>query len=442
MLLCQHRPPPRHPHQNNNNQAMVMSLSSAGSSDPQYHRQRLSSWLSSSPQEIMDTHNYYYIQLALHRLRSSPLASQKALSAHITNHHAPSLTSSSSTLTTALSQYAASPQGRKIQNTSDTLRRLQLQLASTQKFVTQEEQTPRTARAASRLPSLIATIDTITTELATLQANCVEYQHLLSTQQHFDTLQESLGLKELQQSLTQQNRVVAQRRHKAGQTLEDIATNILPAALGGNSIQILRNVQLSPGAPHVTGELDLVAVDTTDNTNRVVAVVECKENPNDIGQAFEKLEPVLRWCAGNLAGPDWINKRHPKGHFTGVEHDGIRLTQESFQNTSWETILWFCTREKPLNGLSSDVRDMILDRISTLLVSSLLDLDSHPSPSPSSLLTTLSQQLANPAAVERATQLQAPQISSCTIPLQNSSPTSIVIQRFLTLNIHHRILLV
>ena len=398
----------------------------------------------------MDTHDHYdyYTSLAVSRLRSSPLASQKALAATLRTHYASSLASSQNALTTALSQYAASPQGRKIQNTSDTLRRLQLQLASTQKFVTQEEQTPRTARAASRLPSLIATIDTITAELATLQANCVEYQHLLSTQQHFDTLQESLGLKELQQSLTQQNRVVAQRRHKAGQTLEDIATNILTSqqqTSGNNNIQILRNVQLSPGAPHVTGELDLVAVDTTDNTNRVVAVVECKENPNDIGQAFEKLEPVLRWCAGNLAGPDWINKRHPKGHFTGVEHDGIRLTQESFQNTSWETILWFCTREKPLNGLSSDVRDMILDRISTLLVSSLLDLDSlegHSSHSPSSLLTTLSQQLSNPAAVERATQLQAPQISSCIIPLQNSSPTSIVIQRFLTLNIHHRILLV
>ena len=92
LLLCQPRRH-HHPPQNNKNQAtnnslcgamVMMSLSSAGSSDPHHHRQRLSSWLSSSPQEIMDTHNYYYIQLALHRLRSSPLASQKALAAHIT----------------------------------------------------------------------------------------------------------------------------------------------------------------------------------------------------------------------------------------------------------------------------------------------------------------------------------------------------------------------
>ena len=63
------------------------------------------------------------------------------------------------------------------------------------------------------------------------------------------------------------------------------------------------------------------------NQNRpaveVLAVFECKRNPDDVARGFHSRQTTLAWLAGDEAAYDpreWANRRHPSGHFRRGYH--------------------------------------------------------------------------------------------------------------------------
>ena len=57
----------------------------------------------------------------------------------------------------------------------------------------------------------------------------------------------------------------------------------------------------------------------------VLAIVECKRNPDDVARGFHARQTTLGWLAGSDYDPeDWRNTRHPTGHFARGYHP-VRL---------------------------------------------------------------------------------------------------------------------
>ena len=126
----------------------------------------------------------------------------------------------------------------------------------------------------------------------------------------------------------------------------------------------------------------------------VLAVVECKRNPDDVARGFHARQTTLGWLAGSNYDPeDWRNKRHPTGHFARGFHpvrlatrlgvtgeDAAAAAKESSgedasafalaRNSFWRFRrgsdadgggfflrgLWFITRARTMTGMDAKVR--------------------------------------------------------------------------------------
>ena len=125
----------------------------------------------------------------------------------------------------------------------------------------------------------------------------------------------------------------------------------------------------------------------------VLAVVECKRNPDDVARGFHARQTTLGWLAGSNYDPeDWRNKRHPTGHFArgfhpvrlatrvgvtgedaaaaakerfGEDGSAFALTRQSFRRFRGSDAdgggfflrgLWFITRARTMTGMDAKVR--------------------------------------------------------------------------------------
>lgn len=127
----------------------------------------------------------------------------------------------------------------------------------------------------------------------------------------------------------------------------------------------------------------------------VLAIVECKRNPDDVVRGFHARQTTLGWLAGSDYDPeDWRNTRHPTGHFVRGYHpvrlatrvavpgkdaaaaresggkdfyaeSAFALTPQSFRRFRKSDAneggfflrgLWFITRARTMTGMDAKVR--------------------------------------------------------------------------------------
>jgi len=112
----------------------------------------------------------------------------------------------------------------------------------------------------------------------------------------------------------------------------------------------------------------------------VLALVEAKRNPNDLGHGFRRRQENLAWLTGDEAGYDpaaYRTRRFPSGHFDRAavhERDGERhvLSRESFRRFARDPgtgmfldHLYLVTRPGAVWGLGAAALSRIAHRVAT-----------------------------------------------------------------------------
>lgn len=133
-----------------------------------------------------------------------------------------------------------------------------------------------------------------------------------------------------------------------------------------SDIFIVRNVKFGIATSRgSTGELDclvctriptparFVNVKPKSSFCKVLAVVEIKRNPDDIGEAFVSYQKSLAWLSGSTStySPnDWKTKTHPSGHF--AEKPFTIVCGDEVIGFSTESFSHLKTRDILLDGIS------------------------------------------------------------------------------------------
>lgn len=285
--------------------------------------------------------------------------------------------------------FAASPLRNTLVQAREEAKCARLAATGTRTFVERagEMEMPRVERARARLPSLEVAAVEAEERAAELCAACVEFGEWTAARKCREATERRFGLEAVRLAVRVSNKTAAAERATAGRKLEDIAEEVIREELQtDDEVHLLRNVQLAPGKAGVSGELDVIAVTVhADGEARVLAVCEAKENPNDIGEARDKIAELLDWASGSpqCDAREWANKVHPKGHFASVfvprrnDTPATRLTTRSFAREgattgqgggeAAERLLWFVTRGKVLSGLTSQQRHVIINRTARAL---------------------------------------------------------------------------
>uniref|UniRef100_A0A6U4LM82 Uncharacterized protein n=2 Tax=Phaeomonas parva TaxID=124430 RepID=A0A6U4LM82_9STRA len=177
-----------------------------------------------------------------------------------------------------------------------------------------------------------------------------------------DAFEEAIGLRAVEARVREAQRRGGRSRGASGAGFEQqvaahIEENIMPGLAAAHGIEdpdnlkLIRNVMLGMGGPEgATGELDACicrcAAYNAEEPVEVLAVVEVKRNPEDIGPAFSRYQQTLQWLAGARGAYDaetWRTKTHSTGHFEKtVKHvvsreEGtfVRFGPDSFRGL-WE----------------------------------------------------------------------------------------------------------
>lgn len=156
------------------------------------------------------------------------------------------------------------------------------------------------------------------------------------------------------------------------EALRSVREHVVPE-LGDGPLVVLTGVTL--GAANT--ELDQVIV-RADSPVEVLAVVEAKRNPNDVGHGFARRQENLAWLAGDRAAYDparHVTRHFPTGHFdreVAHEEQGARFVfgPASFrrfgrENGHFLAGLYFVTRAMPLAGLSGAALGRLRHRAAT-----------------------------------------------------------------------------
>lgn len=177
--------------------------------------------------------------------------------------------------------------------------------------------------------------------------------------------------------LDEMMRAQGQRSGRAGGGFEAVALRAVRehvvSELGDGPLTVLTGVTL--GAART--ELDQVIVHGVSPVE-VLAVVEAKRNPNDVGHGFARRQENLAWLAGDRAAYDpaqHVTRHFPAGHFdreVAHEEQGARFVfgPASFRRFAREdghflAGLYFVTRPVPLAGLSGAALGRLRHRAAT-----------------------------------------------------------------------------
>ncbi|MEM1009014.1 MAG: hypothetical protein AAGJ35_08400, partial [Myxococcota bacterium] len=179
-----------------------------------------------------------------------------------------------------------------------------------------------------------------------------------------------------------------QKRSKSGSSFED---QVYPLVQGVIVPHLLRKPQCStlPNNVHILSgvklgsaraEIDYMVVRQAapQKPVKVLAVVEVKRDPNDIGHGFHQRQETLAWFRGDTQHYDpqeWRTKVYNTGHFdqpaTHREHDQTYLFQpESFGfferdvASQWYLKrLYFIAQKRRLQGLAASEKALLLQRV-------------------------------------------------------------------------------
>lgn len=135
---------------------------------------------------------------------------------------------------------------------------------------------------------------------------------------------------------------------------------------------------------------------------KVLALIECKRRPDDIGTAFEKYQRLILWLSGMRDAYDpteWKNRQYRDGHFRGCKDKktSLFLTEESFKwmqsclnqeaGNVFLTPIVFITRPTDLSGLGSRDHVAMIEQCAGIVAKQRLSRASiDPFPDPKNIL--------------------------------------------------------
>jgi hypothetical protein len=200
---------------------------------------------------------------------------------------------------------------------------------------------------------------------------------LLRLDAELERLRVESGVGAEEARLEEMLRAQGRRSGRAGggfeaEALRAVREHVLPE-LGDGLVTVLTGVTL--GAART--ELDQVVV-RGDSPVEVLAVVEAKRSPNDVGHGFARRQENLAWLSGDRAAYDparHVTRHFPTGHFDRPathEEQGARFvfgpaSFRRFQREDGHFLagLYFVTRATPLAGLSGAALGRIRHRAAT-----------------------------------------------------------------------------
>lgn len=224
-------------------------------------------------------------------------------------------------------------------------------------------------------------------ERENLTLSSPERQILLRIRAELAALRASCGLDQEETGLEalQRERGRGSGRSGAGfedRALEVVREHVLPELAGepnpGDPPVALRGVRL--GAADTELDQVVVRAGAPGEPVRVLALVEAKRNPNDLGHGFRKRQANLAWLRGDRGryDPDRFRNRHfPTGHFDRAavhRQDGAEFVfaPESFAGLEPDAAtglvlrgLYLVTRWGPLWGVSGPALARIQHRAAT-----------------------------------------------------------------------------
>jgi len=187
-------------------------------------------------------------------------------------------------------------------------------------------------------------LETLENELNHLKSNCIQYQEYQSASKYDEELKIELGITRLKDDVSKEHKVIGAACAVQGTRLETImATDLLPHLISAvqeqygiptqisesTQISLLSNVGASKQSiKFASCEFDGWLVESVRHPNglegqrmvtRVLAIIEAKNNPNDIGQSFVHMQECLAFLTNSHEDFDqkkWKTKQFPKGDFS------------------------------------------------------------------------------------------------------------------------------
>ena len=214
-------------------------------------------------------------------------------------------------------------------------------------------------------------------------AGMPERERVLRVRAELDDLRAATGLATAEGQLSAMQSQRGRRSGRAGGSFEDLALEasrhlVLPEHGVGAGMVILRGVTL--GAAEMEIDQLLARRGAAGERLQVVAMVEAKLNPNDLGGGFRQRQRNLAWLTGDLGAYDPERhraRRFPTGHFDREvvhEQDGERfpLGPGSFSRFRRDPAtgffldgLYFVTRAGTLLGASTGTLSRLRHRVAT-----------------------------------------------------------------------------
>jgi hypothetical protein len=255
-------------------------------------------------------------------------------------------------------------------------------------------------------------------EFELITSTCEEYQQYISAVAADNMLKERLGLNELKTKLVAQNKMIGANCATQGNRLENIMSiSLFPhfskalaekfAISDCNQIAMLTNIGgKGQSIRFAASEFDGWLVEWQEQdisprlVTRVLAIIEAKNNPNDIGRSFIHFQESLAFLTNSYEDFDqakWKTKQFPKGDFTrpskpilhfetldknmyqiapnAFEHftkqslencDDFISDQSVFKNASlYIDNIYFVTRRKWLNGFHSSKSSLFAKKLAS-----------------------------------------------------------------------------
>ena len=263
---------------------------------------------------------------------------------------------------------AASPAGARLGKLEAELRGVEQAIAGLT-GASEDAGPERRAELIEKLAGFQARRATLEGERDALTEASPERTRLLSIEGELRRLRAECGVEEEEARLEPLLRAQGQRSGRTGGGFEETAvqavrTHLLPE-LGEPEAVVLTGVKLGAAGT----EIDQVIV-RPGSPVEVLAVVEAKHNPNDLGHGFTRRQADLAWLTGNRAAYDparHVTRHFPTGHFDRPavhEQDGATyvFAPESFRG---HIKLFFVTRPAPLTGLSGAAMGRLRHRVAT-----------------------------------------------------------------------------
>ncbi len=258
---------------------------------------------------------------------------------------------------------AASPGGARLKRVEEELRGTEQAVAGLA-GASERAAPARRAKLQAKLATFHARRTSLAAERDALAAASPERTRLRRAESGLLRLRVECGVEAEEARLEELLRAQGRRAGRSGAGFEETALqavreHLLPE-LGGPDLLVLTGVKLGAAGT----ELDQVIV-RPGNPVEVLAVVEAKHNPNDIGHGFSRRRADLDWLTGNRAAYDpatRITRHFPTGHFDRPAlHERHVFAPASFLRPS----LFFVTRLAPLAGLSGGALARLRHRVAT-----------------------------------------------------------------------------